>query len=104
MSKSNSGGSRLRWLLMPVLLAAAVVLLAVVFTSCNGDDSSPSPSDGSDVGTRPVGTDSWKTDWSKAVINLDELVSELHCGDEIGYGLTEATVVGKNVKYGFAGF
>ena len=40
----------------------------------------------------------------KEISYLDELVSELRCGDEIGYGLTEATVVGRNVKYGFEGF
>jgi hypothetical protein len=75
MSKLIGGGSRLRWLLVPNFLAAAIALLAVVFTSCNGSDSSPSASDGSDVVTRPPGTATWKTDWSKAIIDLDELVS-----------------------------
>jgi hypothetical protein len=40
----------------------------------------------------------------KEISYLDELVCELRCGDEIGHGMTEATVVGKNVKYGFEGF
>jgi len=40
----------------------------------------------------------------KEISYLDELVCELRCGDEIGHGMTEATVVGRNVKYGFEGF
>jgi len=75
MIKSIRGGSRLRWLLGLSFLAAAIAFLAVVFTSCGGSDSSPSASDGSEVVTRPPGTDTWKTDWSKAIIDLDELVS-----------------------------
>ncbi len=35
---------------------------------------------------------------------LDELVCELRCNDEIGYGMTEAVVVGKYPKYGYEGF
>ena len=74
MSKLIGGGSRLRWLLVPSFLAAAIALLAVIFTSCGGSDSSPGASDGSQVVTRPPGTATWKTDWSKAIIKLDELV------------------------------
>ncbi len=32
---------------------------------------------------------------------LDELICELRCGDEIGYGMTEVVVVGKYPKYGY---
>lgn len=35
---------------------------------------------------------------------LDELACELRCGDEIGYGMTELTVIGKYPKYGFQGW
>ena len=35
---------------------------------------------------------------------LDELACELRCGDEIGYGMTEMTVIGKYPKYGFQGW
>ncbi|MBM3132977.1 MAG: hypothetical protein FJZ95_08110 [Chloroflexi bacterium] len=35
---------------------------------------------------------------------LDELACELSCGDEIGYGMTEMTVIGKYPKYGYQGW
>jgi hypothetical protein len=35
---------------------------------------------------------------------LDELACEVRCGDEVGYGLTEVSVMGKYPKYGFEGF
>jgi len=35
---------------------------------------------------------------------LDEVVCELRCGDEIGYGMIEAIVVGKYPRYGYEGF
>ena len=34
----------------------------------------------------------------------EELVGELHCGDEAGYGMTEVVVVGKYPKYGYEDF
>ncbi len=40
----------------------------------------------------------------KEITYLDELVCELRCGDEIGYGMTEVVVVGKYPKYGYEGF
>lgn len=35
---------------------------------------------------------------------LDELACEVRCGDDVGYGLTELTVIGKYPKYGYQGF
>ncbi len=40
----------------------------------------------------------------KEITYLDELVGELHCGDEVGYGMTEVVVVGKYPKYGYEDF
>jgi len=40
----------------------------------------------------------------REITYLDELVCEVRCGDEVGYGLTEVAVIGKYPKYGFEGF
>jgi hypothetical protein len=40
----------------------------------------------------------------REITYLDELVSEVRCGDEVGYGLTEVAVIGKYPKYGYEGF
>lgn len=40
----------------------------------------------------------------REITYLDELVCEVRCGNEVGYGLTEAIVIGKYPKYGYEGF
>jgi hypothetical protein len=43
-------------------------------------------------------------DTLREITYLDELVCEVRCDDEVGYGLTEVIVVGKYPKYGYEGF
>ncbi len=57
----------------------------------------------------PSWIDGFKLDISnpkviREITFLDEMVCELRCGDDIGYGMTEVTVFGKYPKYGFQGF
>lgn len=40
----------------------------------------------------------------REITYLDELACEVRCGDEVGYGLTEVSVIGTCTKYGFEGF
>ena len=40
----------------------------------------------------------------KEIAYLDELVAELQCGDEVGYGMLEVVVVGKYPRYGYEDF
>jgi len=40
----------------------------------------------------------------KEITYLDELVTELQCGDEVGYGMIEVVVVGKYPRYGYEDF
>ncbi len=40
----------------------------------------------------------------REITYLDELICELRCGDDVGYGMTELVVIGKYPKYGYQGF
>jgi len=40
----------------------------------------------------------------REITYLEELVCELKCDGQIGYGMTEVMVIGKYPKYGFQGY
>jgi hypothetical protein len=44
------------------------------------------------------------TDTLKGVSFLDDVMCELRCGDEVGYGIIELVVIGKYPKYGYQGY